>query len=319
MAKSETTATIFVAIVANLGIAIAKGVVAAITGSASLFSETIHSVVDTLNECLLLLGEHRSRKPADARHPFGYGKEMYFWSLVVAIVVFGIGGGMSIVEGVHRLAQPEPLANPVWSYAVLAFAFVLESISWAKAFSTFRETTSAKTPRSLYRALRASKDPGVFVVLYEDSAALAGLAVAFAGTLLSQLTGEPRFDATASVLIGLVLAIVAVGLVAETRGLLIGESAAPDIVASIRSIADADPRVSCVRRLLTMQLAPDSVLVNIDLELYEHLGEHDASEAINEIEDTIRERHPEARMIFIEVESLPARIAAASRAATGRG
>jgi len=303
MARREAPTTVLVAIGANAGIAVAKGVVAALTGNSAMFVETIHSIVDTINECLLLLGEHRSRKPADDRHPFGYGQELYFWSLVVAIVVFGIGGGMGILEGIDRVRNPGVLGEAIWTYVVLGIAFVLEGISWFKAFEALRRSAAITSFRGLLRALSASKDPAVFVVIFEDSAALIGLLIAFFGTLLGHVFDRPVIDGYASILIGLVLALVAIVLASETRNLLIGESAAPDVVASIRSIALESTYVRSVSRILTMHMSPHDVLLNVDFDLEPMLTAIDVDETIEGFEARVRERHPEVKLIFVEVDS----------------
>ena len=303
MAQRAAPVTVLVAIASNAGIAVAKGVVAGFTGNSSMVVETIHSVVDTVNECLLLVGERRSAKEADAQHPFGYGQELYFWSLVVAIVVFGIGGGMGVLEGVDRVLRPEPSGDPTWTYVVLGIAFVLEGASWLKALQTLRKRSGRRSLGGMLRAVSASKDPSVFVVLFEDSAALIGLVIAFLGTLLSSTLGVAAIDGYASILIGLVLAGVAIALVSETRNLLIGESAAPEVVDAIRETALADDRVRGVHRILTMHMAPENVLLNIDLDLHDGLSEIEIDETIETFEARVRERAPAIAMIFVEVDS----------------
>ncbi len=303
MAQREAPTTVLIAIGANAGIAVAKGVVAGLTGNSAMVVETIHSAVDTINECLLLLGEHRSRKPADDQHPFGYGQELYFWSLVVAIVVFGIGGGMGIFEGIDRVRHPGVLGDQTWTYVVLGIAFVLEGFSWSKALEALRATARDRSLRGLLRAVSASKDPAVFVVLFEDSAALIGLLIAFFGTLLGHVFDLPVLDGYASILIGVVLALVAIALASETRNLLIGESAAPGVVASIRSIALESRCVDGVSRILTMHMSPEDVLLNVDFNMVPNLSQLDVDETIERFEARVRERHPEVKLIFVEVDS----------------
>jgi len=246
--------------VANLGIAVAKFVAAALTGSSAMLSEGIHSVVDTGNQGLLLLGIRRSRRPADADHPFGHGKELYFWSLVVAIVLFGVGGGLALYEGIIHVLAPEPIEDYFVSYVVLIVAFLLESASWTVAVRELRRETHG---RSMVRTIRYSKDPSLVTVLFEDSAALLGLIAAFAGIWLAESTGDPRFDGVGSLVIGFVLAVVAVVLAYESRGLLIGERAEPELVDEIRRLVEADPGVAGVEEVRTMHVGPRTVLVTL--------------------------------------------------------
>jgi len=251
---------VYGAAIANFGIAISKFVAAALTGSSAMLSEGIHSVVDTANQGLLLLGIIRSRRPADAEHNFGHGKELYFWSLVVAVVLFGVGGGLAIYEGVIHFLAPAPIEDPLISYLVLGIAFVLEAASWTVAV---REMLHQAGGRRLVSAVRYSKDPSIVTVLFEDSAALIGLVAAFAGIWLAEVTGDPRFDAAGSLVIGGVLAVVAVVLAYESRGLLIGERADPELVEQIREIARADPGVVRVEDVRTMHIGPRTVLVTL--------------------------------------------------------
>lgn len=251
---------VYGAVAANLAIAISKFAAAALTGSAAMLSEGIHSVVDTGNQGLLLLGIRRSRVPPDADHPFGHGKELYFWSLVVAIVLFGVGGGLAFYEGVVHVLSPSPLEHPFISYVVLIVAFVLESASWTVALRELRKEAAG---RGLWRTLRYTKDPTVPTVLFEDSAALIGLVAAFAGIWLAEATGDPRFDGVGALVIGVVLAVVAVVLAYESRGLLIGERADPDLVEQIRELARLDPGVVSVEDVRTMHVGPRTVLVTL--------------------------------------------------------
>ena len=251
---------VYGAVVANLGIAIAKFVAAAVTGSSAMLSEGIHSVVDTGNQGLLLLGIRRSRAPADEDHPFGHGKELYFWSLVVAVVLFGVGGGLAIYEGIIRVLSPAPIENPLVSYVVLALAFVLEASSFTVAV---RELIKEAAGRSLVRTVRYSKDPSLPTVLFEDSAALIGLVAAFVGIYLAEATGDSRFDGVGSLVIGVVLAVVAVVLAYESRGLLIGERAEPELGERIRAVVESDPGVTTLIELRTMLIGPRRVLVSL--------------------------------------------------------
>jgi len=300
--SSERPITVYGAIAANAVIAVSKFAAGIISGSSAMLSEGIHSVVDTGNELLLLLGIHRSKKPADSLHPFGYGKELYFWSLIVAILLFGLGGGMSIYEGISHLRHPAEIRDPTWNYVVLGIAFVAEGTSWAIALKKLLE--KKKEGQGLWQALRASKNPAVFVVLAEDSAALAGILVAFLGVLLGHRLRNPYLDGAASIVIGLILTAVAGFLAYESRDLLVGESADEDVVQSIRKLAEADPAVVGVSRPLTMHFGPDQVLLNLDIEFRPNLSARDVTAAVDRLETNIRKERPSIKRIFIEAESL---------------
>lgn len=227
-----------------------------------MLSEGIHAVVDTGNQALLLLGLRLSNRPADETHLFGYGKEFYFWSLVVAMLLFSIGGGMSVYEGITHWQHPSPLQDPTWNYVVLSLAFIFEGISWVIALKEFMPKVGQD---GFWRAVRTSKDPALLTVLFEDSTALAGLAVAFLGVFLSHWFNNPVLDGAASIVIGLILAAVAMLLAYESKGLLLGESADTAVVSSIQQLTKADPAVEQVKRPLTMHFGPDEVLLNLDI------------------------------------------------------
>src|SRR5574341_335671 len=297
----ESRVAIFAAIAANLAIAVTKFIAAFFSGSSAMLSEGIHSLVDTGNGALLLLGFRRSQKPADPRHPFGHGKELYFWSLIVAILIFALGGGMSVYEGVTHISRPHQ-SDPTWNYVVLGIAFVFESISSFFAFKAFRKELRG---RGVFKAIRASKDPTSFTVLFEDTAALLGLVVAFIGIWLGHVLQNPYLDGVASIVIGVILATVAGLLVYETRGLLIGESVDPQTLEAIRAIARADEMVEEVRKSLTMHFGPSDVLLTLDIQFKPELSAQEVAGAINRIEAKIREHHPEVRHIYIEAKSLP--------------
>ena len=299
---------VYAAIAANLAIAATKFAVAAFTGSSAMLAEGIHSLVDTGNGGLILLGLHRARRPPDAEHPFGYGKELYFWTLIVAIMIFALGGGISVYEGVLHILHPNPVRDALWAYAVIAAAALFEGYSFSVAMREFRRERKG---RSLLGAIQASKDPTTFTVLFEDSAALVGLALAFLGIFLGERFGDPRFDGIASVLIGLNLAVVAVALARESRGLLVGESVDPGIRRSLCSIAESDPEVKRVARLLTMHLGPSEVLLTLEIEFRPHETAAGAAETVERLSRAIRARHPEIRHIFIETQSLAPRPATA--------
>jgi cation diffusion facilitator family transporter len=301
METVSSKATIFAAIGANVAIAVTKFVSAAVTGSSAMLSEGIHSLVDGGNGLLLLLGIRLSQRPADPTHPFGHGKELYFWTLIVAIMIFAVGGGMSMYEGIAHLRHPSPLEDPTWNYVVLGLAVVFEGYSWSVAFREFR---AGQRERRVWRAIHASKDPTTFTVLLEDSAALLGLFVAIVGIALSSTLEQPALDGLASLAIGIILAAVAVLLAYESKGLLVGESADRQAVASIRALAEADPAVACVQPPLTMHLGPHEVLLALQIIFRQGLSAAAVVAAIDRLEAAIRRRHPDVKRIFIEAESV---------------
>lgn len=299
--SSEQPIAVYGAMAANFAIAITKFVAASLTGSAAMFSEGIHSLVDTGNQALLLLGIRLGRRSPDETHPFGYGKELYFWTLIVAIVLFAGGGGISLYEGVSHLLHPVPLENPVWNYVVLGLAALFEGIAWTIAF---RELLRAKGESSVWQAVRRSKDPAVFVVLFEDTAAMLGLLVAALGLFLGYQFNNPYLDGVASIIIGGILAVIAILLVYESRALLIGETADLQTVASIRALAQADPAVEQVERPLTMHLGPNDVLLNLNIQFRRDLSTTELAVAVDRLEKAIRDKHPDIKRIFIETEIL---------------
>lgn len=301
MSSGSTKKTILAAIVANLAIAVIKFIAAAITGSSAMLSEGIHSTVDTGNELLLLLGIRLSQKPPDESHPFGYGQELYFWTLIVALFIFSIGGGMSIYEGINHIIFPKPLEDPFWNYVVLGLAVVFEGYSWSVAL---RALIANKNEGNILQAIRASKDPTIFTILLEDSAALLGLAIAFMGVFFGHLFHNPYFDGAASIAIGIILVIVAIFLVYESKNLLIGEGADPQTVASLKKITQADPAVTKVMRVLTLYFGPQEVLLNLELQFQQNLSTEKLAIAIERLEKQIRQEHPEIKQIFVEAKSL---------------
>ena len=299
---AESKTAVIAAIVGNAAIAAIKFVAAAITGSSAMISEGIHSVVDTGNGGLLFHGLRRGARPADAAHPFGHGTEVFFWSLIVAVSIFGVGGGMSIYEGVVHIQHPSRLENPLINYIVLATAMVFESISFSVAWRAFRKH---KRGRRTLSAIHQGKDPSLFTVLFEDSAALLGLVVAFLGVLLSHVFDSPVIDGAASVVIGIILVCAAIWLAYESKSLLVGEAAEPDLVAAVRKIALADPSVMGLGAVLTMHLGPQEVLLNIEVQFKPGLTVEDIHASIHRIEEHITEPFPEVSRIFVEVH-LPA-------------
>ncbi len=288
---------ILAALAGNLAIAVTKFAAAAYTGSSAMLSEGIHSLVDTGNQVLLLYGLRRSRRPADELHPFGYGKEVYFWSFVVALLIFAMGAGISLYQGIVHLLHPEPLGDPRVNYVVLVAAAAFEGAAWYLAFKAFRR---AKGARGYVDAVARSKDPALFVVLFEDSAALAGIGVALAGIAAAHVTGDARFDALASVLIGLILAATAAWLAFETKGLLIGESASRETVRAIRELAADDTAVDHVNELLTLHMGPEHVLVTLSVGYRDGLDAAAIERAAERIAAALKDRHPEIRRVFVE-------------------
>ncbi|MEH1928513.1 cation diffusion facilitator family transporter [Nostoc sp.] len=303
MASDSSNKAIFAAMGANLAIAITKFLAASVTGSSAMMSEGIHSVVDTVDQLVLLLGIRRSQKPADASHPFGYGQELYFWTFIVALLVFAIGGGMSIYQGITHLINPSPLEDPKWNYIVLAIAILLEGFSWIVALKEFLPT---KGKQNFWQAIKNSKDPTVLTILLEDTAAILGLIVAFIGIFLGHLFNNVYLDGIASIIIGIILAIVAVILATESKGLLVGESAAPKTIANIRSLSKTELGVKEVIRILTMQLAPQEVLLNLEIQFTQNLTGEEIALTVENLEIKIRQMHPEIKQIFIEAKSLSA-------------
>src|SRR5258708_1685907 len=238
--------------------------------------------------------------PPNAKIRIATTKELYFWSLVVAILIFALGGGMSVYEGVTHLSHPQ-VHHSIWNYVVLGFAIVFESVSFYFAYRAFRKEMSGQ---GVFAAIRASKDPTTFTVLFEDTAALLGLIVAFLGIFLGHLLNNPYLDGVASIVIGAILAVVAGFLAYESKGLLIGEGVDPRTLASIRSIVSADPAVEEIKKLLTMHFSPDDVLLTLDIGFKKHLTAEEIAAAVNRLENNIRDQHPEIKHIFIEAKSL---------------
>ena len=300
---AESKKAVVAAIIGNLAIAVIKFIAGAITGSSAMISEGIHSVVDTGNGGLLFYGLNRGARPADENHPFGHGMEIYFWSLIVAVSIFGIGGGMSIYEGITHIQHPAPLESPVINYVVLALAFFFESISFSVAWRAFR---GSRRGRTTIAAIHHGKDPSLFTVLFEDTAALLGLVVAFFGVFLSHQLDAPWLDGTASIVIGGILVVAALWLAYESRSLLVGEAADPEMIADIRRIVLEDPSVTGLGVVLTMHLGPDDVLLNIEVTFTPGLPAEQIHEVVHRIERSISDPYPEVNRIFIEVEALGA-------------
>jgi cation diffusion facilitator family transporter len=301
MAETGTLKAVWAALAGNLLVAAAKFVAAAMTGSAAMLSEAVHSLVDTINELLLLYGISRSSRSADREHPLGYGREVYFWSFVVALLIFALGAGVSAYQGIQRLLQPQPIERPLVIYVVLAASLVFEGSSWfigARAFS--------KTKRSLgwWEAFRQSKDPPAFIVVFEDSAAILGILVAGAGTAAAILTADSRWDGIASLLIAAILAGVATLLAQESKALLIGERADPSLSDAIIHIAADMPGVCNANSIATVHLAPNSVVVYLSLDFFDYMRAPDIELAVVDLEKQIRGTHPEVSAVFVKPQSV---------------
>jgi cation diffusion facilitator family transporter len=299
MASSSSTRVIIAALIGNSLIAVTKFIAAAISGSSAMLSEGIHSLVDTGNQILLLYGLKAARKPADERFPFGHGKEIYFWSFVVAILIFAVGAGVSLYEGVLRVMNPEPLEHVYINYIVLLLAMVFEGGAWFFAFKEFR---AVKGKHGYIEAVQHGKDPSMFVVLFEDSAAMLGLIVAFLATLVSHTTGLVIFDGIASIVIGIILGGTAVWLAYETKGLLIGESANPQVVAGIQAIAADSPHIDHLNEVLTMHMGPNFILVTISIDFQDDIDADAVERTIADIDRRIKQVYPQVKRIFIEAE-----------------
>jgi len=287
------------ALFANLGIAVAKFVAAGISGSSSMLSEGVHSLVDSGNQLLLLHGQSRAKQPPDRFHPFGYGRELYFWAFVVAILIFAVGAGVSLYEGWVHIADPEPLRDPTINYVVLGIAFLLEGVSWAIAVKAFG---AKRGSASWWQAVRRSKDPAGFIVLFEDSAALLGLLIAAVGVWLSHATGDARIDGVASIAIGAVLAAVAMLLAREAKGLLIGESADPALIDAIWTMIEKRREISAVNHVRTIHTAPDSIFVAISADFDDRLTMGEGETLIEAIEAELKNAVPEISSIYIRPE-----------------
>jgi len=300
MASASSKKVIFAALAGNFLIALTKIIAFFVTKSSAMLSEGVHSIVDTSNQVLLLYGLRRAKRPADERFPFGHGKEVYFWCFVVAIMIFAVGAAVSTYKGVHHLLHPTPIENPIINYVVLALALLFEGAAWYFAFTEF---TKAKGKWGYLEAVHRGKDPTIFVVLFEDSAATLGILAAFAGIFLSQLTGNPVYDGIASIVIGLILAITAGWLAYETKGLLIGESAGPGIVKGIKDIASAYPKVKHVNEVLTLHMGPDFILLNLSVDFADSVTAGDVEDTVSRLDRQIKQVYPRIKRVFVEAEA----------------
>jgi cation diffusion facilitator family transporter len=295
-APTASTRTLVVALLANLGIAASKFVAAAITGSSAMLTEGVHSVVDSTNQLLLMWGRRAAKRPVDKLHPFGYGRELYFWSFVVAVLVFSLGAGVSVYEGIIHIMNPEPAVSPVVAYLVLLIAFLLEGWSTIEAYRDFEK---AKARLGWFQAIRRSKDPPAFIVLLENGAAIAGIVTAAIGLLLSQWTHDPFYDGAASVVIGLILGATAALLAYESKGLLIGEAADPDLVDNLRDLAASMPGVVGVGYVLTVHSSPDQVTVMMNVDFDDDIRAEQVERVVCEVELQAQEQWPQIRRLFV--------------------
>jgi cation diffusion facilitator family transporter len=297
MAEASSRRVVIAALFANTFVTLTKFAAALWTGSAAMLSEAVHSLVDTGNEVLLLYGQHRAALPPDELHPLGHGRELYFWSFIVALSIFAVGSGLSLYEGILHLFRPEPITNPEINYAVLGAAFLFDGYSWTVAFRSFRH---AKGPLGWFEAVEKSKDPPTFIVLFEDSADLIGLAMAFAGNLASTMLGMPALDGAASVGIGLLLGGIAAILARESKGLLLGERADPDTMASILAMTRRLHEVTDAKEIFTIQLAPEQVVVALSLDFEDSLTAADVETTVAKLEHRIRAAHPDVIAVLIK-------------------
>jgi len=311
MAKTGTNLAVWAALAGNLLVAGSKFVAAAQSGSAAMLSEAVHSLVDTVNELLLLYGIARSARPADRVHPLGYGRELYFWSFVVALLIFALGAGVSAYEGLNRLLHPAPIERPAVIFTVLAVSLAFEGASWLVGMRAFR---AAKRSLSWWAAFRQSKDPPTFIVVFEDSAAILGIFAAAAGTAAAVLTGDSRWDGVASLGIAVILAGVAGLLARESKELLIGERADPALSEAIIRTAAGIAGVCSANSIVTVQLAPNNVIATLSLDFFDYLRAPDIERAVLELEARIRTDHPEVSALFVKPQSV---LVAAERARDG--
>jgi cation diffusion facilitator family transporter len=300
VAKQESAIVVYAALLGNALIAATKVGAAVFTGSAAMLSEGIHSVVDTGNQLFLLLGMRRAQQPADAAHPFGHGLQLYVWSFLVAVIMFGLGACVSVMQGIERLRSPHPVEHPLVNYVVLFLSMLFEASAWLIAFRHIRRDFRGK---SLFSSVHVSKDPAVFTVLLEDSAAVIGLIIAFLGLILAQWLALPILDGIASIVIGIVLGVTAVLLAAECQSLLTGESVEPAVRDDIDRIARAQPTVEGVNEVLTMHFGPEDVLVAVSLDFRDDVLAGDVETTVTRIERSIKDAHPEVTRVFVEAQS----------------
>jgi cation diffusion facilitator family transporter len=301
MAKSGNNLAVWAALAGNLAVAASKFAAAAITGSAAMLSEAVHSLVDTINEILLLYGIARSLRPPDRVHPFGYGRELYFWSFVVALLIFALGAGVSAYEGLDRVLHPQSIERPLVIFIVLGISLAFEAASWVVGVREFR---AANRSTGWWEAFRRSKDPPTFIVVFEDTAAILGIAAAATGTAAAVISGDTRWDGVASLAIAVILAGVAGLLARESKALLIGERADPKLSEAIMRTAAGIAGVCSANSIVTVQLAPRNVIATLSLDFFDHLRAPEIERAVLELETRIRSAHPEVSALFVKPQSV---------------
>jgi cation diffusion facilitator family transporter len=298
--KATSKRVVYIALAGNLSIAIIKFIAAALTGSSAMLSEGVHSLVDTINELLLLYGMKRANKRPDTTHPFGYGRELYFWSFIVALLVLALGAGISLYEGISHILNPEPMQRAFINYLVLGASFACDGTSWWVALKAFR---ADKGEQSYFGAFRTSKDPSTFIVVFEDSAAMLGLLIAAAGIISAQAQDMPRLDGVASIGISLVLAASSMLLARETKELLIGEAARPLVRESILRIASADPDVRGANGVMTVQMGPSQVVAALSVEFHDRLSTTQIERCVSRIEAAIKQAHLDVTTLFVKPQT----------------
>ena len=297
MATSESTRVVNAALVGNLLVALTKLAAALITGSSAMRSEAVHSAVDTGNELLLLYGLRKAARPPDADHPFGHGREIYFWSFIVALLFFALGAVVSVYQGLHHLREPVAINRPVVNYVVLGLALLFEGGSWRVAFEQFRAT---KGESGYFEAVRRSKDPTTFTVLAEDTGAVIGILIALAGTAAAQVFARPELDGMASICIGVLLGLIAVVLARETKGLLLGEPARSELVEAICGLARAEPGIQRSNGLFTVHIGPRQVVAALSVDFKDTLSALEVERIVAALEDRVRKAHPEVVSLLIK-------------------
>lgn len=300
----ESTVAVVAAILANIAIGVVKFIASFLTGSPAMFSEGVHSIVDSGNGLLVLLGIHRAKKPANIDHPFGYGKELYFWTLVVSILIFALGGGVSMWEGIRAVGEVGPntvMEDPTVAYIILVISMAIEGFSLSVAIKQFNAARGSKKP---VQFIKEAKDPSLYTVVLEDTAAELGLVIAFLGLFLGHLFNNPYLDGIAAICIGVLLALVAIILLSETKGLLIGEGLNMEELEAVKQVVEADESIVRCGRILSMYMGPDSLVINIDANFDPTKTANEVFASIDRIESQIKERFPQTKSVFIEAENL---------------
>ncbi|PBC08361.1 cation diffusion facilitator family transporter [Mesorhizobium sp. WSM3859] len=291
---------IYAALAGNLAIAVTKFAAAAFTGSSAMLSEGVHSLVDTGNGALLLYGMRRASRPPDRTHPLGYGRELYFWSFIVALLVFALGAGISFYEGVIHIMEPEPVVNARVNYIVLGLSFLFEGSSWLVALREFRQQ---KGKQGWLQAVQSSKDPSVYTVLFEDSAALLGLTVAFVGILSAQLLEMPELDGVGSIGIAIILGATAIFLARESKGLLLGEPASPEVQRQVLAIAQEDPAVQQANGILSVHVGPEEIVAGLSIEFEDHLTAPEIEACVERLEARLKKEMPQISRLFVKPQA----------------